>query len=121
MIVRVADNPVNAAGYVTATDVADNRSISRGKTLRMLLQEVVVFYSSFNPAPGWNFYTHRGQNFFGTSQQLKVFFGRAFPKVNMERLIADDLGKGGKVYDLTWHSKPPLWKLSLLYDPAIQS
>ena len=63
VIVSIADNPVHAASYVAAADVANDGSIGCSKTLCAYLKLIVVFDGSLDATIGRYLYSHLRQKF----------------------------------------------------------
>ncbi|WP_156432439.1 hypothetical protein [Burkholderia sp. MSMB1498] len=95
MIVAVAHDAIDGARDVAAAHVADDRSVCALQPRRMLTDPIVIFDGRLDSAVVRNVYSDLRQKVARMGQIFEIFVRRAFPKMNMERFVANDFGACG--------------------------
>lgn len=94
VVVAVADDPIDGAGDIAAANVADDRSVFALEVWCLVAQPVVVFDGCLDPTILGYFDPHCLEELPRVPEKLLVLCGCAFPEVNVEWLISDDLRSG---------------------------
>src|SRR5262249_5714016 len=82
-------------------------AVCPGQTLRMRAHPIVVFDRRLDAAVLGNIDAHPDQRLARIAQELQVFVRRAFPEVDVEKLVLDDGRACGEIDDLGRHWTAP--------------
>src|SRR5215475_8188417 len=104
----VAHHPIDRSGDVSATNVANNRSVSCLEARCVLTQPIIVLDGCFDPTIAGYLYAHALQKWPRIAQIFQKLAWRAFPEVHVKRLVLNNFRTRRKVHNLRWHRIPPL-------------
>jgi hypothetical protein len=103
VIVSVTYDPVDTARYVSAANVANDRSVCGREPIGACLKLIVVFDRCLDATFCWDLNSHPGQELSRVLKLGEIVFGSTFPEVYVKRLIANDFGASREVDNFAWH------------------